>query len=64
MGRLPTSMREAFVLRYVDGHGLPEVAEIIGGVRGHGPGPRVPRARALLREELGAVVDTVWLERE
>ena len=61
VGRLPTSMREAFVLRYVDGMDYPEVAEIIGVSEGTAR-VRAFRARALLREELGPVVDTVWVE--
>ena len=63
VGRLPTSMREAFVLRYVHGQDYPEIAEITGVSEGTAR-VRAFRARALLREELGAVVDTVWLERE
>lgn len=63
VGRLPTSMREAFLLRYVDGMDYPEVAEIIGTSPGTAR-VRAFRARALLREELGGVVDTVWVERE
>jgi RNA polymerase sigma-70 factor (ECF subfamily) len=61
VGRLPTSMREAFVLRYVDGMDYPEIAEITGVSEGSAR-VRAFRARALLREELGAVVDTVWVE--
>jgi RNA polymerase sigma-70 factor (ECF subfamily) len=63
VGRLPTSMREAFVLRYVDGMDYPEIAEITGVSQGTAR-VRAFRARALLREELGSVVDTVWLEKE
>ena len=63
VGRLPTSMREAFVLRYIDGMDYPEVAEITGVSEGTAR-VRAFRARALLREELGTVVDTVWLEKE
>jgi len=63
VGRLPTSMREAFVLRYVDGMDYPEIAEITGVSEGSAR-VRAFRARALLREELGAVVDTVWVESE
>ncbi len=63
VARLPTSMREAFVLRYVHGQDYPEIAEITGVSEGTAR-VRAFRARALLREELGAVVDTVWLERD
>lgn len=63
VGRLPTSMREAFVLRYVDGMDYPEIAEVTGVSEGTAR-VRAFRARALLREELGAVVDTVWLQAE
>ena len=63
VGRLPTSMREAFVLRYVHGLDYPEIAEITGVSEGTAR-VRAFRARALLREELGTVVDTVWLEKE
>jgi RNA polymerase sigma-70 factor (ECF subfamily) len=61
VGRLPTSMREAFVLRYVQDVDYPEIAEITGVSEGTAR-VRAFRARALLREELGAVVDSVWLE--
>jgi len=61
VGRLPTSMREAFVLRYVDQMDYPDVAAITGVSEGTAR-VRAFRARALLRDELGAVVDTVWLE--
>ncbi len=63
VGRLPTSMREAFLLRYVDGMDYPEISSITGGSEGTAR-VRAFRARALLREELGAVVDTVWLEKD
>ena len=62
VGRLPTPMREAFLLRYVDGMEYPEVSAITGVSEGTAR-VRAFRARALLREELGTVVDTVWLER-
>jgi len=63
VGRLPTSMREAFLLRYVDQMDYPEISSITGVSEGTAR-VRAFRARALLRDELGAVVDTVWLERE
>ncbi len=63
VGRLPTPMREAFILRYVDGMDYPEIAEVTGVSEGTAR-VRAFRARALLREELGDVVDTVWLEKE
>ena len=63
VGRLPTSMREAFLLRYVDAMDYPEISSITGVSEGTAR-VRAFRARALLREELGAVVDTVWLEKD
>jgi len=62
VGRLPTSMREAFLLRYVDGMDYPEISAITGVSEGTAR-VRAFRARGLLKEELGAVVDTVWLEK-
>ena len=63
VGRLPTSMREAFLLRYVDGMDYPEISSITEVSEGTAR-VRAFRARALLREELGAVVDSVWLEKD
>ncbi len=63
VGRLPTPMREAFLLRYVDRMDYPDVAAITGVSEGTAR-VRAFRARALLREELGKVVDTVWLREE
>jgi RNA polymerase sigma factor (sigma-70 family) len=63
VSRLPTPMREAFLLRYVDGMDYPEISSITGVSEGTAR-VRAFRARALLREELGSVVDTVWLEKE
>jgi RNA polymerase sigma-70 factor (ECF subfamily) len=63
VGRLPTSMREAFLLRYVDAMDYPEISAITGVSEGTAR-VRAFRARGLLREELGAVVDTVWLEKD
>jgi RNA polymerase sigma-70 factor, ECF subfamily len=63
VSRLPTPMREAFLLRYVDAMDYPEIASITGASEGTAR-VRAFRARALLREELGSVVDTVWLEKD
>ena len=60
--RLPILLREALVLHIVEGLPYSEIAEITGAttealhVRAH-------RAKALLRKQLGAVVDTFWIER-
>ena len=59
--RLPILLREAFVLHLVEGLPYADVAEITGAtvealhVRAH-------RAKALLRRQLGSVVDTFWSE--
>lgn len=56
---LPATLREAFVLRFIEGLGYAESARITGvaeatlQVRAH-------RAKGLLRQRLGTVVDTVW----
>ncbi len=63
IGRLSTPMREAFILRYVDGMDYSEIAQITGVSEGTAR-VRAFRARALLREELGAVVDSVWLRKD
>ncbi|HXX92778.1 MAG TPA: sigma-70 family RNA polymerase sigma factor [Planctomycetota bacterium] len=63
VARLPTPMREAFLLRCVDGMDYPEISSITGTSEGTAR-VRAFRARALLREELGSVVDTVWLEKD
>jgi RNA polymerase sigma-70 factor (ECF subfamily) len=63
VGRLPTTLRESFVLRYVQDVDYPEIAAIVGVSEGTAR-IRAFRARALLREELGTVVDTVWLEKD
>lgn len=63
VGRLPTPLREAFLLRYAHGMDYREIAEITGASEGTAR-VRAFRARALLREELGNVVDTVWVEKE
>lgn len=61
VGRLPTSMREAFLLRYVQDLDYPELSQILGVSEGTAR-VRAFRARALLRDELGTVVDSVWIE--
>jgi RNA polymerase sigma-70 factor (ECF subfamily) len=59
IAQLPLPLREAFVLRFVEGMDYAEISQAVGidpatlRVRAH-------RARALLREHLGSVVDT-WL---
>ena len=59
--RLPILLREAFVLHLVEGLPYTCIAEITGAtiealhVRAH-------RAKALLRRQLGSVVDTFWSE--
>lgn len=58
---LPATLREAFLLRFVEGMDYPEIAAILGTTEGTAR-VRAFRARGLLRSELGAVVDTVWLE--
>ncbi|MBI2898614.1 MAG: sigma-70 family RNA polymerase sigma factor [Planctomycetes bacterium] len=59
IARLPDDLREAFVLRYVEGMEYEEMSRIAGVA----PGTlrvRSHRARNLLKEELGPVVDTMW----
>lgn len=60
--RLPPSLREAFVLQQIEGLDAEEIGRItetpVGTVY-----VRAHRARALLRERLGPVVDTFWVER-
>jgi RNA polymerase sigma-70 factor (ECF subfamily) len=63
VGRLPTSMREAFLLRYVDGMDYPEISSITEVSEGTAR-VRAFRGSGALREELGAVVDSVWLEKD
>ncbi len=59
--RLPVLLREAFVLHHLEGLPYPEMAELCDAevgtlqVRAH-------RARALLRSQLGSLVDPRWLE--
>ncbi|MBI1853293.1 MAG: sigma-70 family RNA polymerase sigma factor [Planctomycetes bacterium] len=59
--RLPIPLREAFLLRYVNGMEYAEIghaAEITEATAR----VRAFRARTLLRAELGTVVDTAWIE--
>jgi RNA polymerase sigma factor (sigma-70 family) len=57
--QLPMPLREAFVLRFIEGMDYAEIGQAVGidpatlRVRAH-------RARALLRAHLGSAVDT-WL---
>lgn len=58
--RLPILLREAFVLFHVEELPYAQIAELCLAT----PGTlqvRVHRARALLRQQLGDVVDTAWL---
>ena len=57
--RLPATLREAFFLHYVDGMDYSEISLIIGVSEGT-VRIRAFRARTLLREKLGNVVDTIW----
>ena len=63
IGSLPEAFREAFVLHYVEGLPYAEIAQLCderaGTLR-----TRAHRARALLRAELGSVVDTTWVREE
>ncbi len=61
IGRLPVSMREAFVLRYVEKLEYDEISAITGASPG-ATRVRAHRAKLLMKGELGAVVDTFWLE--
>lgn len=58
--RLPILLREAFVLFHIDGLPYREVAAITAASEG-ALQVRVHRARALLRQQLGDVVETSWL---
>ncbi len=58
--RLPIALREAFVLFAVEGLPYAEIAAITGVSEGTLQ-VRVHRAKALLRAQLGAVVDTFWM---
>lgn len=57
--RLPILLREAFVLFVVEGLPYAEIAAATGAAEGTLQ-VRVHRARALLRQQLGAAVDTWW----
>lgn len=60
--RLPILLREAFVLHVVEGLPYAEIADIteVGLEALH---VRTHRAKALLRRQLGSVVDTFWSEK-
>ncbi|MFN7588508.1 MAG: RNA polymerase sigma factor [Planctomycetota bacterium] len=58
--RLPIALREAFVLFAVEGLPYAEIAVVTGASEGTLQ-VRVHRAKALLRSQLGAVVDSFWL---
>ena len=58
--RLPVLLREAFVLHYVENLPYEEMAQITGA-RVNALQVRSHRARARLRRQLGAIVDTTWL---
>jgi RNA polymerase sigma-70 factor (ECF subfamily) len=57
--RLPILLREAFVLFAVEGLPYVEIAAITGASEGTLQ-VRVHRAKALLRQQLGAATDTWW----
>lgn len=59
--RLPIALREAFLLFHLEQLDYRAMAEVTG-VRENTLQVRVHRARALLRHQLGAVVDTFWGE--
>jgi RNA polymerase sigma-70 factor, ECF subfamily len=61
--RLPIPLREAFLLRYVNAMDYADIARA-AGVTEATARVRAFRARTLLREELGGVVDTAWIEPE
>jgi len=58
--RLPIALREAFVLYAVEGLPYAEIAQVTGASEGTLQ-VRVHRAKALLRTQLGALVDTLWM---
>ncbi len=60
--RLPIMLREALVLHIVEGLPYADIAEITGA-RVDALHVRAHRAKALLRKQLGSVVDTFWVER-
>jgi RNA polymerase sigma-70 factor (ECF subfamily) len=59
IGQLPAPLREAFVLHFIEGMEYAEIGRITGLAAGT-LRVRAHRARALLRQSLGSVVDT-WL---
>jgi len=59
--RLPPTLREAFVLHYIEDLPYEEIAEIVGANVGTLQ-VRAVRAKKLLRKQLGPLVDTVWRE--
>ncbi|MBI4612815.1 MAG: RNA polymerase sigma factor [Planctomycetes bacterium] len=61
VGGLPSSLKEAFVLRYLEGKDYDEIAEITG-VTANTLYVRAHRARSLLKAALGPVVDSFWTE--
>lgn len=61
--RLPILLREAFVLFAVEGLPYAETAAVTGATEGTLQ-VRVHRAKALLRQQVGAVADTWWLRRD
>lgn len=60
--RLPILLREAFVLFHQEAMPYAEIAAVTGASEGTLQ-VRVHRARALLRQQLGGVVDTFWQRR-
>lgn len=58
--RLPILLREAFVLHIVEGLPYADIAEMTGASEG-ALQVRTHRAKALLRRQLGAVVETFWV---
>jgi RNA polymerase sigma factor (sigma-70 family) len=58
--RLPVLLREAFVLHHLEGCSFPQMAEICDAAVGTLQ-VRAHRARALLRTQLGDLVDESWL---
>jgi RNA polymerase sigma-70 factor, ECF subfamily len=61
--RLPIALREAFLLFHLQQLDYRTMAEVTG-VRENTLQVRVHRARALLRQQLGSVVDTFWGEQD
>ena len=61
ISQLPEAYREAFVLHHVEGMGYAEMSRITGVAAG-ALRVRARRARLLLREDLGSVVDT-WMRQ-